>query len=129
MKYCHIYTFFISVIIIVLSLIPIPEVEPLEDVPFIDKWTHLAMYAAMAFAMWADFLMLFRGGDKEKKNTKQRWCLVFFSILIPTLLGGALELIQPSVNRSCELMDFVADGVGAVIGTTIGLVAAKVYKG
>jgi hypothetical protein len=38
------------------------------------------------------------------------------------LFGAGIEIIQPCVNRSRELADFVADGVGVLTGSTIGLV-------
>ena len=35
--------------------------------------------------------------------------------------GGAIELIQPYVNRQAELADFGADVAGALLGMLIGL--------
>ena len=43
--------------------------------------------------------------------------------LIPAALmfGAAIELIQPWVGRSAEIVDFIADAVGVLIGTLTGL--------
>ncbi len=43
--------------------------------------------------------------------------------LIPAaaIFGGAIELIQPSVGRGREFMDFVADLAGVGLGAFIGL--------
>ena len=35
--------------------------------------------------------------------------------------GGAIELIQPSVNRSADINDWIADVVGVVLGIGFGL--------
>lgn len=117
----HLFATIILLVIVVLSLIPIPEVKPLEGVPFIDKWTHMVMYVALAGAIWIDAI--------KRYDTDHKWLITVLAIIIPTLIGGALELIQPSVNRSCELLDFIADGVGTVFGSLIGLLVARVYKG
>jgi len=49
--------------------------------------------------------------------------------LLPLIIvfGGAIELIQPYVNRQGEWQDFLADAIGALIGVAIGLVAQSVY--
>ncbi len=105
-------------VIVILSLIPIPEVKHLEGVPFIDKWTHLVMYGALALAIWVE----------RMKKTGNRWFLVFLTIVVPVMLGGILEVVQPLANRSCELLDFIADSVGALLGTIAGLIVARVSK-
>lgn len=112
------YSLIVGLAIVILSLIPIPEVKPLEDVPFVDKWTHLVMYGALAFAMWVDGM----------KKTRNLWFFVFLTIALPAMLGGILEVVQPFVHRSCEILDFIADSVGALLGTIAGLIVARVCK-
>ena len=106
-------TVIVAVAIIVLSLIPIPEVKELESVPLVDKWTHMVMYAALAGAVWVDKIRC--SGRKVP-----RWRLAVVGVVMAIVLGGALELIQPSVGRSCELLDWVADGIGGVLGVAAG---------
>ena len=50
--------------------------------------------------------------------------------LLPSAIGfgGAIELIQPYVNRKGEWGDFWADAIGAVIGVMIGLFLRYVFK-
>ena len=40
------------------------------------------------------------------------WIIVWLSVAF----GGAIEVLQPFVNCSCETVDFLADGVGAILG-------------
>ena len=41
------------------------------------------------------------------------------------LYGGAVEVIQPYVGRGRELMDFLFDGLGLLVGAGAGLAARK----
>jgi VanZ family protein len=43
--------------------------------------------------------------------------------MIPAALlyGAGIEIIQPYVNRSRDLADFLADGVGILAGSALGL--------
>ena len=50
----YLFTTIVSVAIVVLSTIPIPENPPLGDVPLIDKWVHFVMYAGLSLVMWVD---------------------------------------------------------------------------
>ncbi len=45
----------------------------------------------------------------------------FWLLPLAVLYGGLIELIQPYVNRWAEWEDFLADSIGAITGTTIGL--------
>ena len=47
----YLFTTIVSVAIVVLSTIPIPENPPLGDVPLIDKWVHFVMYAGLSLVM------------------------------------------------------------------------------
>ena len=50
--------------------------------------------------------------------------------LIPSVIafGGAIELIQPYVNRQGEWADFWADTTGALLGVGIGLLLRFVFR-
>lgn len=115
------FTTVVTIAIIVLSVIPIKERTPLDDVPFIDKWTHCVMYAGLAFAMWLDM----KGYRRHLSTTA--YCLVW---LLPTLLGGLLELVQKYLTtcRSGEWMDFVADTVGALIATVVCYIISRLWQ-
>ena len=40
--------------------------------------------------------------------------------------GGAIELIQPSFNRSADVNDWVADIVGVILGIGCGLLYRRI---
>lgn len=99
--------------ILILCLIPIPE-TPLSDVPLIDKWTHMAFYAALTLIFWAEYgLSRYRG---------RSFLLVMVTLAAAIALGGLIELMQAYATtcRSGEWLDFAADSIGAVVGTIIG---------
>jgi VanZ family protein len=98
--------------IVILSLAPIPDNAPLEDVPLIDKWVHFVIYAGLVFAAWFD--------RWQNKSTIGWWTFAILICLFSSLLGGLLEWAQGCTNyRSCELLDFYADTIGALLATFI----------
>ncbi|MDA0740633.1 MAG: VanZ family protein [Bacteroidetes bacterium] len=42
--------------------------------------------------------------------------------------GGAIELIQPSFNRSADVNDWIADIVGVILGIGLGLLYRRLRK-
>lgn len=106
------YSILVALAIIILSTIPVPEVKPLEEVPLIDKWVHFLMYAALSASMWLDRKLL--------RLPISASCFILM-LLLPSLLGGLLELVQAYLTtcRSGEWLDAVADAIGAVIGTVV----------
>ena len=97
----------IALSILVLSLSPLTE---LPDVPGNDKTYHLIAYAILAF---------------PTSVTNQK---VLSMTLLFILMGGAIEIIQPYVNRYGEWLDFIANTIGVVIGLAIGLFLNKLIK-
>ena len=106
----YIFTTIVTVAIVVLSTIPIPEEAPLNDVPLIDKWAHMVMYGGLFFAMWVDHVV--RG------KRKFLWVARIVMLLYAIALGGAMELVQAYLTtcRSGDWLDFKANIVGALIG-------------
>lgn len=106
------YSILVALAIIILSTIPVPEVKPLEEVPLIDKWVHFLMYAALSASMWLDRKLL-------RLPISASYFILM--LLLPSLLGGLLELVQAYLTtcRSGEWLDAVADAIGAVIGTVV----------
>lgn len=115
----YLITSIILTIIIILSLIPIPEVKPLEGVPLIDKWTHMIMYAGLTGAMMLDCM-------RNKIKASVKMMLIFLMIAI--VVGGALELLQPLVCRSCEMLDWIADSIGGVLGIVAGYFVLSAHR-
>ena len=76
-----------------------------------DKLVHFIAFAALAFP-------LARMG---------RFGLLPVFIGASTF-GGAIELIQPSFNRSANLNDWIADVVGVVLGLILGLLYHRLRR-
>ncbi len=106
------YTFslLIALCIVVLSIIPIKE-NPLEDVPFYDKWTHFFMYGALSLVVWWDYL--------RHRYTVQWGIAISLAVIVPIAMSGALELVQAYLTtcRSGDWLDFAANTVGVMLAT------------
>ena len=88
-----------------------------------DKLQHAIGFALLAW-LWCRALRRLRPG----------WgvpAILAGSAALTIVLGGALELWQGLLAyRSCELLDWVADGVGAAIGVGLyaGLDALRAHR-
>ena len=109
----YFWTTLVTVAIVVLSTMPIPEEAPLGDVPLIDKWVHMVMYAGLVFMMWVDHVV--------RSKQEYTWTVRILILLYAIVLGGAMELVQAYLTtcRSGDWIDFEADAVGALIGKLI----------
>ena len=96
----------ITAAIVTLSLTPAPSLPP---APGSDKLHHIVAYAAAALpcALWHPRALI--------------WVL-------PALVGvsGAIELIQPAVNRYGEWADMGANLGGLGIGAALGLALRRI---
>ena len=118
----YILTTLVTVAIVVLSTIPIPENPPLGDVPLIDKWVHMLMYAGLAFVMWVDHVVR----NKRVYSWKVCGCILIYAIA----LGGLMELVQAYLTtcRSGDWIDFEADAIGTVLGVALCSYLNKLWK-
>lgn len=99
-----------AIAIMILSLAPLPDEPPLEDVPFIDKWVHFVMYGGLAFWMWFD----------------RSWRYSHAALLFPIILGGLMELAQACTTyRSGDWLDFWADTFGVILFTVPAILITK----
>ena len=91
-----------------LSLLPLDE---LPSVPGTDKTHHIIAYA---------LLML-----PTALRKPDRWILfgLFF-----VAYSGAIELLQPYVNRYGEWLDFFANASGVVLGVVIAVLVNIVFS-
>ena len=105
---------FTPCVIICLSLFPIPEIPQAEDVPFIDKWTHMVMYGSFCLIIWFEYLR-----NHKTINTVR---ITLFGYLFPIIMSGLLELAQEYLTtcRSGEWLDLLANSTGATIAYLIG---------
>ena len=108
----------------IICLVPIPEV-PMNGVAFIDKWTHLAMYAVLAICIWTEY------GIRNKGEAFQMKRLALWGCIMPMIMGGLIELAQAYLTtcRSGEWLDLLADAVGVIIGCGIGALLLRSRKG
>ena len=108
-------TLLLAVGIVLLSLLPIPDLKMPVQVPLIDKWTHMVMYGVLTLVIWLDY--------KRSHQQYNAWRLLIFAFFAPIAMGGILELMQTYLTtcRSGEWLDFVANTIGVCLGTIIGI--------
>lgn len=98
---------------------PLPEIEP----PFLDfdKVVHIVMMMCMLLTFAFDYT--------RKEQQRRLSLLVIVVLVIATIaLGGFIELAQGTelIHRGCDLGDFVADAIGAILGGVVS--RAVVYR-
>ena len=76
-----------------------------------DKLVHFVAFAALAFPL---------------ARTGRFGLLPVF--IGASAFGGAIELIQPSFNRSADVNDWVADVAGVVLGIGCGLLYRRIRR-
>ena len=108
-------TILTTIAIIILSLMPFPEIEIAEDIPFYDKWAHFVMYGFLSLIAWIE-------NARSRVDSQRERMLV--CVIIPGILGGVLELAQEylTTTRNGDWWDFLADLTGVVLGSFVGLI-------
>lgn len=107
----------------ILSLMPVPEVPQLEDIPLIDKWTHFVMYGGTMSMFFIEYWI----EDKKNKikndyckcNVKNKFLFFLIVAFCFTLMSGLLELLQRYCTggmRSGEWLDLLANSIGVCMG-------------
>lgn len=98
-----------TLLIFILCLVPGNEL-PKVDVPFIDKWAHVLLFAGFSF------LWLCAG------PTVQWWRLLLL-LAITTFIGWLVEYLQGNFvpGRYQDDMDTIADAVGGLAGILLFL--------
>ncbi len=111
----------LSLLIGVASLVPVPEMPRLGDVPFFDKWVHFVMYGALALAAWFDLCR------SRRALTFGR--VFWLAIVLPVVWGGLMELGQAYLTtcRSGDWLDFAANSFGVLIALPLGLVMKRFF--
>lgn len=102
-----------------LSLFTPPQTR-LDDIRFIDKWAHFGMYALLTLVFGVE---AYRSGRPVLRRLKAAVCL------LPALMGGLVELAQAycTDNRTGDWFDFLANGVGVIIGVVILFVWRRLF--
>ncbi|MBT4330520.1 MAG: VanZ family protein [Gammaproteobacteria bacterium] len=101
----------LPITVIILFTITALSLWPLENLPSVpgsDKTHHLIAYAALMFP--------------AALQKPENWLLIALSFIA---YGGAIELLQPSVNRYGEWLDFAANTIGVICGIALGNLMSK----
>lgn len=124
-------TFLCIVLIFILSFFTPPHTA-LDNVAFIDKWTHLAMYGGSVGVFWLEYWH----ANLCHRLSLSRKLLFVIAFVFPVLLGGLIEILQAyctNGRRSGEWLDWVADNIGIIIAYALGTtllkrIARKMWK-
>jgi len=99
------------VIAFVIGLATLTPVEKLTVVSGSDKLYHLLSFAILTFTI------------AMVRPKAVRWLLI-----LNLIFGGAIELLQPFLSRSCEFADFLADACGATLGIMVSRVLVRALR-
>jgi VanZ family protein len=100
-------TLFLLAVITLLSLTPLPN---LPSVPGNDKIHHFLAYAILTFSVVL--------------RKPKYWILI---CLLLFCWSGAVELLQPYVNRYGEWRDMVANGTGIMCGLMLAMFINRLF--
>lgn len=105
----------VILIVIYLSFFRPPSVDIASNIPHLDKIVHICMYLGISLVLWWEFLR----NHKVNASFHRAW---IGACLVPILFSGAVELLQEYCTsyRGGDWMDFVANSVGAILGSLIG---------
>ena len=98
-----------------------PPHTRLDNIQFIDKWTHICMYGATCTVMWVEYM---KRHDKIKEKAK----LFLLVWAAPIVTSGIIELLQEyctNGRRSGDWLDLAANATGVTLATVIGLLLAR----
>ena len=91
--------------IIIAVVIGMATLTPVEELPAVSGSAKL--YHLISFAILTLPIAVIR--------PKAGWVMFILSVGY----GGAIEVLQPLVDRNCELADFLADVGGVALGMTV----------
>jgi len=84
---------------------------PHSDIPFVDKWTHFVLFGVFS-ALW-----LRAYPPQPHTGISQFRRITFLAIGLGCLVEG-LQSALPSLGRSGDFLDALADALGGVLGST-----------
>lgn len=101
-----------------------PPHTPFDKVAMIDKWTHLVMYGGTMAVFCMEYYR--RMGTAVSRSYSLKVQALIAAVLV--VLGGVVELLQAYCTggrRSGEILDWVADTLGVLLGWLLGLTLCK----
>ena len=102
-------TIILTLILTVAMLWPLEAPPPAPEGS--DKLVHFIAFAALVFPL---------------ARTGRFGLLPVF--ITASVYGGAIELIQPSFNRSADMNDWIADIIGVALGIGCGLLYRRIRR-
>lgn len=112
------YGYSVVVVSIVIYLTLFPDPLPATDMPFIeglDKVVHGMMMMGVVLSLSFDYI-------RNKRHSIRMPLGIMVVFLFATIAFGAvIEIAQylMEIGRGCEMSDFIADCIGAIIGLTL----------
>lgn len=119
MKYLKLFPLTLICIVVIwfLCFCTVPHTK-LDSVPFIDKWTHMVMYAGTTSIFWFEYWRNLR--HHFHLSERMLWMI---SVILPILMSGSIEILQATCTggrRSGEFLDFLANSIGVGLGLVFG---------
>jgi len=98
--------------ILYLSFAPPSTFKGVPTFEFEDKLVHLLMYGGLTCVLIYDFRQY------AKNKTMSVLSFIFMCLLLPVILGGAIEILQPMyfAPRTAEWFDWFSDIAGVLLG-------------
>lgn len=104
-QYGTLCSFFVLIVITVLSLIPVTQEPPMTG---IDKINHLVAYCALTFPISLSYY------PRNK-------IIFFFSCC----WGALIEILQSHVGRQADTIDGIVNSIGALLGIALAVLVIK----
>lgn len=101
-----------AVVIFVLCALPSEDIpDPHLDIPHLDKVVHFGMFFILALLLC----------NELQYQTRFTWRKIYITtVCIAFIYGGVIELLQQYFfNRSGDVLDLLADVLGAIAGCLV----------
>lgn len=110
-KYPYLYTWLALVVIVSVTLMPMPEVaQDAGRIPHFDKVVHFVMFGVLATLWWWEYAV-------SRGLPKMPWRALVWICCSVSAIGALVEVCQHllGMGRSGDLYDWIADTAGAII--------------
>lgn len=110
------------------SLMREPSIA-MPHVAGIDKWIHSSMYLMLIVTLLWDSRKVTHQSDGKSVGA-QRWKIRFIIVVFAAIYGGFIEVLQEHFfyPRTGDLLDWLADCIGVVVGLGLWIIGEKWYE-
>lgn len=101
-----------------------PPKTDFDDVAFIDKWVHIAMYGGTCGTLWLEYIL-------KHKSSIDKCKLAVWAWTMPIVMSGVIELLQEYCTggrRSGDWIDLAANATGVSLAAVFGIILYKMRK-